>query len=423
MSFLLNPAISLMRRLRLLPKFLILSFLFAAPTIVISGLLVQELNKSIAFTHQEQFGVQALDVLQDISRLTQEHRGWRHLGLAGNQAAIENAHVLETEIQNKYQVLNTLILQDTQLGITEEFKKIQTAWQTLLQKLASTKARESYTEHSALLEQLAKFHTLIADRTKLSLDPQVDTYYLIGLFAKTLPELASEFADTAARGAPYIDTGLMEANEDILINANVMLAKRDIARVEPQIEAVLRESPQLKAALAQREAVLATNNAFLERTKTEILSTLNQSSGTAYLEAGIASVNAWFTLAHTCSDLLQDKLHQRLDKHVWNRNAMVLLILALLLFACYLLSGFYLSFSRQLQTLSKAVSHVTQGDLSRAIQAEGKDEIACLSQEFDAMRLVLARLVNNIRQSTDAIANASSEIAQGNADLSTRTEQ
>jgi methyl-accepting chemotaxis protein len=202
-----------------------------------------------------------------------------------------------------------------------------------------------------------------------------------------------------------------------------MLAKRDIARVEPQIEAVLRESPQLKAALAQREAVLATNNAFLERTKTEILSTLNQSSGTAYLEAGIASVNAWFTLAHTCSDLLQDKLHQRLDKHVWNRNAMVLLILALLLFACYLLSGFYLSFSRQLQTLSKAVSHVTQGDLSRAIQAEGKDEIACLSQEFDAMRLVLARLVNNIRQSTDAIANASSEIAQGNADLSTRTEQ
>jgi methyl-accepting chemotaxis protein len=87
-----------------------------------------------------------------------------------------------------------------------------------------------------------------------------------------------------------------------------------------------------------------------------------------------------------------------------------------------LLAGFYLSFSREIKKLSDAVGSVTAGNLSNQIQSNGKDEVAQLLNAFDGMRQVLARLVAEIRLSTDSIATASSEIAHGNADLSTRTE-
>ena len=88
MSALFAPAISGMRRLRLLPKFLIVACLFAVPAIVVSSLFIWELNKSIALTQKEQLGVQQVGVIHQLVQLSQQHRALRHLGLAGNNEAL-----------------------------------------------------------------------------------------------------------------------------------------------------------------------------------------------------------------------------------------------------------------------------------------------------------------------------------------------
>ena len=66
---------------------------------------------------------------------------------------------------------------------------------------------------------------------------------------------------------------------------------------------------------------------------------------------------------------------------------------------------------------------VAQGDLSREVVAEGRDEFASLMKSLGSMTRNLRTLVGQVRQSTDSIGTASSEIATGNHDLSTRTEQ
>ncbi|AWI54651.1 methyl-accepting chemotaxis protein [Aquabacterium olei] len=70
--------------------------------------------------------------------------------------------------------------------------------------------------------------------------------------------------------------------------------------------------------------------------------------------------------------------------------------------------------------LSKAVA---KGDLTHHAQTQGEDEVAELVRSMNAMTSNLSRLVADVRQGTDAIATASTQIAQGNADLSARTEQ
>ena len=422
MTFFLTPAISIMRKLRLLPKFLIVACLFAIPALLVSGLFVQELNKAIDLSRTEQLGLQHLRKLQTLTLQLQQHRALRHLALAGNVNAKQAASQLTEQIDEGYQQLQAL-QQQTAMAVADDFKLVLTSWAQIKQSLEQSKSKESYLAHSALLQQLQKLAIAVADQSNLSLDPQVDTYYLIALYAKSLPELTNVLADTAARGAPYIDTGLMEGNEDVLINANVMLSQRDLPKVQAQLEAVVRAFPALKALTQQQQNAVETHLSFLERTKNEILSTLNQTNGTDYLKAGQQALDNWQALSTSLAEIIQTKLEQRVANDVWNRNAMILAIAAVIMLAAYLLAGFYLAFSRELKLLTQAVHRVSDGNLSIASHSQGKDEVAQLLREFEAMRQVLIGLVQNIRISTDQIASSSNEIASGNADLSSRTEQ
>ena len=423
LSAMLSPIIALMQRLRLLPKFIIVALLFATPALLVAGLFIKELNKSISFAEQERVGVQHVRQVQQLLKLTQQHRALRHLALAGNAAAQQAAAKKQEEITAKLVAFDTLQKAYPELALNVASENSQQSWRTLLQKLPGAKAADSYAEHSALIDQLTKLSTQIGDRSNLSLDPQVDSYYLISIFAKTFPEIAGEIADIAARGAPYIDTGLLAPNEDVLINANVMLATRDLGRISAQLDTMFRENPSVKDKLASQTPLLAQNLEFLERTRNEVMNALNQTSGTEFLAAGTKSVDGWYAYADAAADLLDTTLQARIERNVFNRNVMLAAMLTSLLLAAYLLMGFYVAFSSEIKKLSVAVASVTQGNLSNQIQSQGKDEIAQLLNAFDGMRQGLARLVADIRDSSESIASASSDIAHGNTDLSSRTEQ
>ncbi|QTN30350.1 HAMP domain-containing protein [Rhodoferax sp. AJA081-3] len=76
--------------------------------------------------------------------------------------------------------------------------------------------------------------------------------------------------------------------------------------------------------------------------------------------------------------------------------------------------------------LARAVEladQVAHGQLNNNIDVRGKDEIAALLQSLKDMQGSLAKLVINVRQGSEGVATASAEIAQGNNDLSARTEQ
>jgi methyl-accepting chemotaxis protein len=66
---------------------------------------------------------------------------------------------------------------------------------------------------------------------------------------------------------------------------------------------------------------------------------------------------------------------------------------------------------------------VAEGDLSSRIDVQGKDETAQLLRALDRMNDNLARIVGQVRNSSDSIATGSSQIATGNQDLSQRTEE
>jgi methyl-accepting chemotaxis protein len=81
------------------------------------------------------------------------------------------------------------------------------------------------------------------------------------------------------------------------------------------------------------------------------------------------------------------------------------------------------SIVRPITQASQAADAIASGDLTVAINAEGKDEVASLLASLARMRTELASLVGGVRMNAESVAAASSQIAQGNLDLSARTDQ
>ena len=63
-----------------------------------------------------------------------------------------------------------------------------------------------------------------------------------------------------------------------------------------------------------------------------------------------------------------------------------------------------------------------QGELGATVRTAGRDEITELCAELQAMQGGLRDIVTRVRQGSDSVSTASAEIAQGNQDLSARTE-
>ena len=79
--------------------------------------------------------------------------------------------------------------------------------------------------------------------------------------------------------------------------------------------------------------------------------------------------------------------------------------------------------SQPLGELTTVVKAVADGDLTQSFQSERKDEIGALVREVEGMRVRYQMALSQVRESVDSIGTASAEIASGNMDLSTRTEQ
>jgi methyl-accepting chemotaxis protein len=96
------------------------------------------------------------------------------------------------------------------------------------------------------------------------------------------------------------------------------------------------------------------------------------------------------------------------------------LMIALAAFGAYLLTR---SITRPLKAAVEVAGTVAGGDLSTSFGHYPRDEVGDLMRALQKMNDDLASVVSEVQGGTRAIAIASSEIASGNLDLSSRTEQ
>ncbi|HSI47538.1 MAG TPA: methyl-accepting chemotaxis protein [Ideonella sp.] len=211
------------------------------------------------------------------------------------------------------------------------------------------------------------------------------------------------------------------------------LFKDNLANDAPRI-AKLREGLAKQAQTPEDQALLKTVGAngkalVAASKKTGDLGAAGDKEGAA---AMLKAEYAPATLTYLASieqfvDLQRKKGEQALadadaaQQRIVLQGSIGAIIVGLLsLFAIHRLVGSIRLPLRRAIEVSKAIA---AGDLTQQIDDRRGDEFGELMRALKHMNGELARVVGNVRASTDSIGTASTEIATGNADLSMRTEQ
>ena len=110
------------------------------------------------------------------------------------------------------------------------------------------------------------------------------------------------------------------------------------------------------------------------------------------------------------------------DDFVTKSTRMSIVIFILVLITGWIAIVISRSVARGIGKAVKVVEAMSEGDLSVNIQVKGNDEIARLLQAMSDMQTSFSGVVTNVRRGSENVALASTELEQGNIDLSARTE-
>jgi methyl-accepting chemotaxis protein len=141
----------------------------------------------------------------------------------------------------------------------------------------------------------------------------------------------------------------------------------------------------------------------------------------------IPARNALLNGLKSAVDYQADALTQDIQSMRDDINLTLMLQLCALSAIVVLLSGFawwLRQVLRQRIDASSAIARrVANGDLTAHASESGNDEFTPLLRSLEAMGLSLTEVVSKVRMAAEGVSTASHEIAAGNQDLSTRTEQ
>src|SRR5690606_30372953 len=126
-----------------------------------------------------------------------------------------------------------------------------------------------------------------------------------------------------------------------------------------------------------------------------------------------------------------DKITEHLDKQMGDRVSAERRDAFLLVVALVVVVVLGISVSRMISySIAKPISQavvaakaLAEGDLTHAVHSDRRDEIGTLIRAMATAVTQVREIIAGIRSSSESVATASGQIAQGNLDLSARTEQ
>lgn len=145
---------------------------------------------------------------------------------------------------------------------------------------------------------------------------------------------------------------------------------------------------------------------------------------------GGRSLELFNVSSKTLAELIALKNQQSADevamaKKVYDRALIVLIVSGVLSICLAIAAAVWIirSIQHPLRSAMNVADKVAQGDLTADIKVHSKDELGMLLSSLQRMQASLVQTVQTVRMGAEGVASASSQIAMGNTDLSSRTEE
>jgi methyl-accepting chemotaxis protein len=218
----------------------------------------------------------------------------------------------------------------------------------------------------------------------------------------------------------------LETEKSLVIDAHKRVGT-SLARLNDMVAKATDAPEKARALVAEIDKIegaygpvaLAIVDLALKNKKEEAIAKMNDECR-PLLAALVKVSNEYAELVQTQSRQMTEAAE---SAYAVRRNLLIAACLVAIAFA--VVSGVLVtrSITRPINQAIALAESVAEGSLTARIDATGKDEISKLLGVLDRMQTSLSGVVSSVRNGSEGVATASAEIAQGNHDLSARTEQ
>ena len=257
----------------------------------------------------------------------------------------------------------------------------------------------------------------------LQTDPYDDTHSLILASLVHAPMLGEKLGVMRAQGVGILAAGELSPYAKGVIESLQQQVGELQGNSFRSFDHAQQHNRAFRSALAgPQQALQAQIAQTLQLAQRELMATQLTLAPKAYFDNFTRTIDALYAF----NGQAMASLEQALQGRVRQLQNQLLWVALALLGTLSLTSATALVFVRSItQPLARAVDlsrAVAQGDLSGAPLAHGSNEVGQLLGALQQMRQQLTQVVRDVRSGAEGVATASVQIAQGNADLSARTE-
>ena len=236
-----------LRNLRIAYKLGLVSAVLGIPIAVLLYLFIDSRNDQIDLAQREVAGVEYLKPLRRIFEHVPQHRGAAHILLNGGQSAREQlgriAPLVDADVSAVDSVDQEL---GDLLGTTDRWQALKQSWRGIKGAYETMTAQESFDIHTKLTADVMDLMRYVADESGLSVDPDLDTRYLMEAVTVNFPALAENLGVMRGLGSGVAAAASLDLDSQVRLSllggrveSNVTLVRRGMGvayEVNPALE-------------------------------------------------------------------------------------------------------------------------------------------------------------------------------------------
>ena len=376
-NIIFGPAMTIMSRLRFGLKIGLIGLLFLAPLTALLVYLYGKLHAEITYSETERLGIQQIVPGRALLKEIQDHRGTSVLALSGDQAAKEKLIAIESRLEDQLKIMSGI---DETIGATLKtrvaFDNLKKQWIDIKTHHLEYTQEESLKKHSALIDVLFDYWSKISDKSGLTTDSDLDSFYLGDAAITKIPHVMASIARMRAWGAGILKRHAMTPDEKTELVVLQRFYEDYFPNLQGDYKKAIDANPALAAVLEDKiKEVYDTAQSFINSDAAAVRNGDFSIAPTEYYSHASTAIDTIYGLFDVTMDQLDKLFSARINRLETNLYLIFGGTAIVLLAILYLFVGTLMSVLRSLRSIEAGVERLAQGDVSQSVDSFSSDEL------------------------------------------------
>ena len=422
MQALFSPAIAIMNRLRFTQKFGLMGLLMAVAVVVLVGSLYRALDANIQSSRAELQGIAVIKPTQKLIQFLQQHRGMSQGVLAGNAAMKEKRDAKEKDIVEGIKTIEANASPAVLNG--KRWQEVVAEWKQIQADGLSWTAVESFSRHTALIDVVLTFMVDIGDSYALTIDPDIDSYYLIDTVMNKSPVALERMGQMRAKGTGILTKKQMFDQQKIEMSSLMAELNGAIKTLKINLEKTAKYNPDLQAVLEQATRDYVDSSEQISKAIVEdmMLGTFAMAPKDYFDMTTTAIDKGYKQMFEMMLPTLEKLIDRRINKLQGELRTSIGLALLMLVVVGYFSLGTYFSTVSSIRQVAETAHTLSTGDLRPRIHLETQDELKLVADSFNEMANAFSELLRNVQSGADRVLSASKRMAESSSQITQSSE-